>query len=132
MQAGGGGVIVLPLLFLLQPQVDCNEPITQRDMNFCSHQEFEVADKALNEQWRKVAAHKKRDDEAAAKNEAEGGYFQKLLDAQRAWLAYRDNHCEAVSDVYRGGSIRPLIHNLCKAELTAQRTDQLQKMIEPN
>ncbi|MEO9600902.1 lysozyme inhibitor LprI family protein [Parasphingorhabdus sp.] len=102
------------------------------DMNFCSRQEFEAADEALNEQWRKVSAHKKRNDEAAKANGTEGGYFQKLLEAQRAWLSYRDSHCEAASDAYRGGSIRPLIHNHCKAELTAQRTDQLQNMIEPN
>ncbi len=125
-------MIFFPLLLLVQPQTDCKDPLTQLDLNICSGREFDAADEELNGQWGRVAEHKKSSDEWAKKNGKEGGYFQKLLEAQRAGLSYRAKHCEAVSDAYRGGSIRLLIHNLCKTELTKQRTDQLQKMIEPN
>ncbi|MEO9914311.1 MAG: lysozyme inhibitor LprI family protein [Parasphingorhabdus sp.] len=125
-------MILLPILLMMQPQLDCEDPVTQLDMNICSRQEFEVADKALNEQWSKVAAHKKSNDESALKNGVKGGYFEILLKSQRAWIAFKDRHCDAVADAYRGGSIRPLIYNDCRTNLTKQRTDQLQKMIEPN
>lgn len=125
-------MIFLPLLLMMQPQVDCEDPMTQLDMNICSRQEFKVADKALNEQWSKIAVHKKANNEAAQRNGVEGGYFEILLKSQRAWISFKDRHCDAVADSYRGGSIRPLIYNKSRTKLTKQRTDQLQKMIEPN
>jgi uncharacterized protein YecT (DUF1311 family) len=50
----------------------------------------------------------------------------KLRKAQRAWIVYRDAHCDAESSLYEGGSIQPAILGNCKLTLTQQRTKELQ------
>jgi uncharacterized protein YecT (DUF1311 family)/predicted RNA binding protein YcfA (HicA-like mRNA interferase family) len=47
--------------------------------------------------------------------------LDRLLAAQRAWLNYRDLHCDSVKFQYDGGSISPAIWSQCMAETTQQR-----------
>ena len=93
---------------------------SQQAMNRCAGDAYERADKALNAQWAKVAA--------AYKGDKEGEKL--LLDAQRAWLKYRDAHCEAAAIDSKGGSIWPLLVSGCLAELTRRRTRELVVMLE--
>ena len=55
-------------------------------------------------------------------------YFAQLLEAQRAWLRFRDGHCASVGYQARGGSLEPLLIATCKAELTRERTRQLKAL----
>ena len=93
---------------------------SQQAMNRCAGDAFERADKALNAQWAKVAA--------AYKGDKEGKKL--LLDAQRAWIKYRDAHCEAAAMDSKGGSIWPLLVSGCLADLTRKRTHELVQMLE--
>jgi uncharacterized protein YecT (DUF1311 family) len=47
--------------------------------------------------------------------------MDRLLAAQRAWLNYRDLHCDSVKFQYEGGTISPSIWSQCMAETTQQR-----------
>lgn len=115
------------------PLSDCANPITQQDMNFCAAQDFHTADAELNVQWRITAAAMHRRDEEAADLPDDGrpGYFQQLLAAQRAWLAYRDAHCDSEGYAARGGSAEPMIVSGCRAALTRERTALLRDLIQP-
>ena len=93
---------------------------SQQGMNRCAGDAYQRADKALNAQWAKVLAR--------FGDDAEGKKL--LLDAQRAWLKYRDAHCEANAFDNRGGSIWPMLIAGCEADLTRQRTRELAEMIE--
>lgn len=108
---------------------DCDEPTRQQEMNWCAGRDFAKADTALNEQWRITSAKMKRRDAAYRKYNAEGdgrrGYFASLLEAQRAWLAYRDAHCRVDGYSARGGSLEPLLVSTCKTALTQARTKEL-------
>src|SRR3546814_8646263 len=109
----------------------CSSDLYQVEMNFCAQQEYERADAALNVQWKKTsAAMKKRDRDPYQSDDNRPGYMATLLDAQRAWIAYRDAHCESAGYVARGGSLEPMRVSGCMAEVTAQRHAPLKALVE--
>ncbi len=132
--------VLLPLLAQSGAEVDaaefgdtppeCAEPITQQDMNYCAALEWEAADAELNRQWQATAAEMQRLDAQATPGDGRPGYFEQLLDAQRAWLSYRDNHCASVGYHARGGSLEPLLVANCRTTLTQERTEQLRQLEE--
>ena len=136
--------MILPFLLMAgDPPWNCDEPIAQQEMNWCAARNYEKADAELNAQWKKTAAEmKERDVEwdasAAACDPGEEcdsiddgpGYFDTLLEGQRAWLTFRDAHCASEGYLFRGGSMEPLIVSTCKTKLTEDRTQQLKFLIE--
>lgn len=118
------------------PQWNCDEPQAQQEMNYCAAQDFKRADEALNLQWAETSAAMKARDErretgALPELDDRPGYFQTLLEAQRAWIAFRDAHCRSEGYYARGGSLEPLLVSTCKTTLTEARTQQLAQLIEP-
>ena len=126
---------MLPLILAAsppaEPQWNCEKPVAQQEMNYCAGQDYEKADAALNAQWKKTAAEmKQRDADLDRTYDKRPGYFDTLLQAQRAWLKYRDAHCASEGYLFRGGSMEPLMVSTCKTALTEERTKQLQFLIE--
>jgi uncharacterized protein YecT (DUF1311 family) len=100
-------------------------------MNFCAAQEYHRADDAMNAQWKVTSAEmKRRDAEWDEPRDDRPGHFSSLLEAQRAWLKYRDAHCRGEGYLFRGGSMEPFMHATCMASLTEDRTSQLKTLIE--
>jgi uncharacterized protein YecT (DUF1311 family) len=131
--------LILSLLILAQgvtsADVECDQAKAdqgiQYAMNLCAHKDYLIADEALNVQWKITAAEMKlRDENFESTWDERPGYFQTLLDAQRAWIAYRDTHCTSEGYYARGGSLEPLLVSTCKTKLTKERTEQLQFLIE--
>lgn len=110
-----------------EPIDACQDMVTQADMTQCAWQDFEKADAELNAQWKLTAAAMKARDRHV--DDDRPGDFDTLLAAQRAWLTYRDQHCLGEGFLMRGGSAEPMLRGSCKAELTRQRTKQLQELI---
>ena len=92
---------------------------SQQAMNRCAGDAYQRADTALNTQWAKVLAAYGDDPESK----------KLLLDAQRAWLKYRDAQCQLASLDSRGGSIWLLINSGCLASLTRRRTQELKELM---
>lgn len=116
-------LIILPILAqVATATADCSDRQTQTDLNICAYQDYQAADRALNEAW----------DEAAASARERGDQtFDRLRYAQRRWLAFRDAHCLAETGPREeSGTIWPLLHNSCLAELTRSRTAQLVRFTE--
>lgn len=113
------------------PDWNCGDPMAQQEMNWCAQQDYLAADAALNEQWKLTAtAMKQRDAEFKPYDwDDRPGYFATLLEAQRAWIAYRDAHCRSEGYYARGGTLESLLVATCKLELTRQRTEQLQALM---
>jgi uncharacterized protein YecT (DUF1311 family) len=86
-------------------------------MNVCAHKEFQAADDALNRAYNQLSS---RLDE---------GRRAKLKEAELAWLKYRDGNCEFVSSEYEGGSMRPMVHSFCLADVTRARTAELKRQL---
>ena len=103
---------------------------SQRELNSCAQKEFKQADAAMNAQWVKTAALMKRlDTDAGPPNDIVGNssHFEALLTGQRAWLAYRDAYCPIFGA--SGGSMKPMLINICRRDLTRARTEQLKSLM---
>ena len=121
------------LLLMTDPvpaqQADCDEPLTQAAMNICSMSEFERADADMNSAWQDARSWAKEQDDAFEYDDAQPGFWPTLLDGQRAWLKFRDNHCRLVSYDARGGSLQPTLANSCFTDMTTARTHQLRDLL---
>lgn len=109
-----------------EPDVDCENAMTQMDMNICADRDYQEADVALNAAYKKaISAAREMDDGVADLGKNYVGAADALKRAQRAWIGYRDGQCEFAGFGARGGSMEPLLVSSCLADLTRKRTDEL-------
>ncbi|MXO60351.1 DUF1311 domain-containing protein [Altererythrobacter salegens] len=114
-------------------EIDCGEQATQMVMNVCSYRDYEAADLALNQTWDQVSAKAKRADDWSKDHNFPGGEFNRLLDSQRKWLAFRDAQCLYENGPReQSGTIWPLLQNSCLKKLTERRISELRETLEPN
>ncbi|THK38307.1 lysozyme inhibitor LprI family protein [Ensifer sp. MPMI2T] len=129
------GVLVLSAVSAVaqeQPAVDCQNAVTQMDMNICAGQDYDRADADLNKIYKQaVAAMKAKDKELGEIDAAYVGAEEALKKAQRAWIGYRDGQCQLAGFEARGGSMEPMLVSGCLAELTRKRTTELKQLLEP-
>ena len=108
--------------------LDCSNPQNQTTMNRCAFLDFEEADLELNAIW--PAARKANATFAQYLPEERKADANALLEAQRAWIKFRDAHCASIAMPNAGGTIYPLIYNSCRAGVTRQRTEQLRQLVD--
>jgi len=128
-------MIALAALALLAAQQvperewNCEAPQAQVEMNACAALDFERADAELNTVYRDAIAHARANDRSPDNGRVEWddrpGEEASLREAQRGWLTFRDAHCRLEGYSERGGSLEPLVYELCSAGLTRVRTAQL-------
>jgi uncharacterized protein YecT (DUF1311 family) len=102
----------------LAQRPNCNNPQTQSEMNICASIAYQNADRKLNQVYRQLLPKL-----SAARK-------QKLITAQQAWIKFRDSSCEFERSAYEGGSLAPMIYGFCLANVTEQRTKDLQRYLE--
>ena len=109
------------------PEIHCKEPMDQMSMNHCAYEAWETADKELNAVWKTTMADAKEADEELKSYGDDGrpGHAETLLKAQRAWIAFRDAHCDYSGFEARGGSMEPMLVGYCLEQLTLERVKQL-------
>lgn len=95
---------------------DCASAQDQATLNACSDQAYKNADAALNARYRELSARLKGD----------GAAHGRLVGAQRAWIAFRDQECAFAAGSVQGGSLYPMVYSDCLAGLTEARTAQLE------
>ena len=108
--------------------LDCSNPQNQSTMNRCAFLDFEAADAELNAIW--PAARKANATFAEYLPDNLKADEKALLEAQRAWITFRDAHCASIALPNIGGTIYPLIYNSCRADVTRQRTEQLRELAD--
>jgi uncharacterized protein YecT (DUF1311 family) len=101
-----------------EPDDPCPGAQSQAEMNQCAGKAYKAADAELNQVYQKLVAM--LDDEEKAQ----------LKDVETAWLKYRDVNCAFVADQFKGGSIRPMIHAFCLADMTKNRTTEIKNQIK--
>ncbi len=120
--------VLLALPFLHQPAaaqgrapaLDCsNGP--QIALNECAAADFRAADAKLNTAYRAIT--RRLTDDPARRS---------LVEAQRAWIRFRDAECDFDTKSSEGGSIRPLLFSECQKRLTEQRTADLNAYLSCN
>src|SRR5690349_7114150 len=83
-----------------QEKGPCPNAMTQAEINRCAGEQFKKADDKLNTVYKRIADKLSSTDRA------------NLLEAQRAWLKYRDANCIADRQ-FHGGSLAPTIEAFC-------------------
>lgn len=98
---------------------DCEGAQTQAELTACANAQAEAADDRLNEVYQQVRDRIQGTAEDAL-----------LVDAQLAWIEFRDRECDFVVRSYEGGSIAALIYSSCVARVTEQRTEELRNYLQ--
>lgn len=111
----GVGLLVSSGMVTADP--GCDNASTQLALTECSAQVYQSADDELNEAYQGLVR----------KLEASPATLEKLRDAQRAWISFRDAECTLESSGVEGGSAQPMVRNGCLATLTKQRTERLRE-----
>jgi uncharacterized protein YecT (DUF1311 family) len=108
-----GLALFLPsLTFSADP---CKDSKTTLEMNDCLSAQIDAAEKVLAKYLKESQRHY-----ADAPN-----VLASLDKAQRTWIQFRDNHCDAVYEIWSGGTIRGAMHGYCRLEQTRRRTHDL-------
>lgn len=110
--------------------LDCDNAMTQLDMNRCAHQAYVLADEDLNLAYGMAIDMARSMDEYLQDGEVPAE--QLLREAQRAWITFRDKACELESTIVRGGSMQQLIYSSCLERETRARTESLRYFAEVN
>lgn len=92
---------------------------TQQEMNNTAFKEYKKEDEEMAKMYKKVMS---------TRNTKESKNL--LLEAQRAWIKYKEAHCKSVADIYEGGSMAPLVYYSCLTELTIERKARLKSILE--
>jgi uncharacterized protein YecT (DUF1311 family) len=108
----------------------CNPEGTQQEMNVCAYDDLQKVDDELNAVYRKAMAFAKSQDDDLADQPNLKGAVAALKKAQRAWIDYRDGHCDGVGFGARGGSMEPMLVAGCQADLTKKRVEELKALME--
>ncbi len=122
-------MLILLALAAANPALKCDDPQTQIELTMCAGEDAKKADAELNRQWAATAAIMRAQDKAGyAPKDGRPGYYAALLEAQRAWIKFRDLECRIEGFSMRGGSAEPMVINSCLAEVTRARTKQLKQL----
>ncbi len=89
-------------------------------MTFCAEAEWMAADAELNAAYKQAMAVLREVDASLGKGDKAGANF--LKQAQRDWIAFRDNACAAEAYPMHGGSAEAMAIYGCRARLTTERS----------
>jgi len=97
-------------------KLDCNNAITQGDMNECAYRDLKREDQALNTAYN------------AYRTRLDAKQKEQLKNVQLAWIKYRDLACTYDSSGVEGGSVYPLIYAMCITRRTHQRLEEIKAL----
>jgi uncharacterized protein YecT (DUF1311 family) len=102
--------------------VNCDNAMTTHDINLCADAELQKVEKNLNVVYQRVMA-------ALAKAEDPTVRTQ-LLEAQRAWVKFREADCDAVYSHHQGGTMRTVMHIGCMQQHAERRIADLEEFLQ--
>jgi len=96
--------------------LDCKNAVSTPDMNECASIEQKEVEAKLNKVYQRVT---KSIDEASTR--------KALVEAQRAWVKFREADCKAVYEQNKTGTIRTLMFIGCMQQHAETRTKALEE-----
>ncbi|MEG3917865.1 lysozyme inhibitor LprI family protein [Microcoleus sp. T3_A4] len=106
----------IPVQVAQQP--NCKSPQTTLDMNVCSSQEFQAADRKLNQVYQQLQP------------KLNSKQKQRLIVAQRSWLKFRDESCNYEMGQFEGGTLAASTYGYCRARVTQERVKDLERYLQ--
>jgi uncharacterized protein YecT (DUF1311 family) len=108
---GGLGFTANLTPFAVAQPLNCQKANTQLELNQC-------ADRKLNQVYQQVRAKYRGEQETL------------LLNAEEAWVKFRDASCAFSRNRFAGGSIAPMVYSNCLTNLTKQQTQELKSYLQ--
>ena len=116
-------IFVMGMLFVGSAlALDCQNATTTLDMNECAAREQKAVELNLNQTYQKALKHLQQADTETEKYSA---MRQKLIEAQRAWIKFREADCQSVYLQSGAGSIRNLMFTGCMQKHAERRIEDL-------
>ncbi|MEB3218263.1 MAG: lysozyme inhibitor LprI family protein [Nostocales cyanobacterium 94392] len=117
------GIVASPNLadanyFKIAQNVNCNNPQTTLEMRVCAGKSYETADKKLNQVYRQL------------KPKLNAKQQKRLVDAQTAWIQFRDKSCAFEGAFAEGGTLEPVLKLSCLTDVTQQRVKDLERYLK--
>ncbi|NJR21227.1 MAG: DUF1311 domain-containing protein [Richelia sp. CSU_2_1] len=97
---------------------NCKSPQTTVDMNLCATQEFQAADRKLNQVYQQL------------KSLLNSKQQQRLTAAQRTWIKFRDESCSYEAGRFEGGTLAGSTYGYCRARITQERVKDLERYLQ--
>lgn len=110
----------------------CGDDADNQTMIQCAYQDYQKADKELNDVYAKLMKSTKESftpDITAGSGQDPAA---DLKDAQKKWIAFRDANCRFAGTEMLGGTGQPLIVNGCLARMTKERVKELKEALGGN
>ncbi len=102
--------------------LDCARASTTLELNECAARAQKAVEQTLNQTYQQALKALQQPDTETEKFSATR---QRLVEAQRAWMKFREADCEAVYLQYVSGSIRNLMFIGCMQKHAERRIDDL-------
>lgn len=97
-----------------QNTIKCNPAGTTVEMKKCAQDRYDAADKKLNQVYQQMLG------------KLTGEEKNRLVNAEKAWIAFRDRTCEFEAAQALGGTLEGLLYMGCLERVTQERTTYLQ------
>lgn len=96
----------------------------------CAQRKFEAADKKLNVVYRKLLSQA-GENERNVGDETDQHPKSRLVNAQRAWIKFRDTNYEFVGEFSGGAPAWRSAYEIhCRAAMTEERTKEIQEYVD--
>lgn len=106
------------------PRINCDAPSSNVEITWCAEQDFNAADAKLNDAYAHALHYIDAVDTMPAEQRRQ--WAAELKEAQRRWIAFRDQDCgEVVGYEWFGGTGMTAAMFACKLQKTETRTQEL-------
>lgn len=110
-------------------QSRCDDEYDTAAIVSCLQLDFEAEDRRLNDRYRRLAAMMRASDVSAASDATPAIGEQRLREAQRAWIRFRDAECRLTGHAMIGGSQAAILEAGCRTARTRERVGQLDNLL---
>lgn len=107
---------------MVHAKLDCEKAIATPDVNACARMDFNAIEKKLNDTYRQVLKSLNKPDERGM---SYAKIRKDLVDAQKAWVVFRQKDCDAVFTFHAGGTIRTVMYLGCMQRHAENRIKDL-------
>lgn len=114
----------------MQSADPCATQANTIEINQCLSNQLEARDKSLNVAYK--ALLRRLDDSDRSDGIDYARARRLLVEAQRAWISFRDNDCSGRTVLYQRGSIRWEVYTECLIAHTERRTNELKRWMMTN
>ena len=108
---------------------NCDSPGTTLEIHDCLHAKLKKTEATLNATYQRALREFSKPDIPGSIHFSEAK--RDLIEAQRAWVTYREKDCSAVYALAVGGSVRGQLSLECMQDRTEQRIRELEQFLEP-